>query len=275
MAIHHQNKLTGLVQGVLILLTAVIILTPIYWMVAAAFKPYAEVFQPHLFFTPTLDNFVAIMQPPYEIHKKFLNSAIVALTTVAIAIPVATMAAYSFSRFRIRGEKTIFMAIIATQFVPSVILLLPFFILFRDLNLLDTRFGLILVNLSFVIPYAVWMIKGFIDAIPLDTEEAAMVDGSTRIQVIKNIVIPMAAPGLITAGIFCFIVAWNEFLLALIVTSREALTLPVGLALFNTEQGDLWQMISATGILIMLPMFALGFVIQKHFVQGSTSGAVR
>ena len=275
MAIHHQNKLTGLVQGVLILLTAVIILTPIYWMVAAAFKPYAEVFQPHLFFTPTLDNFVAIMQPPYEIHKKFLNSAIVALTTVAIAIPVATMAAYSFSRFRIRGEKTIFMAIIATQFVPSVILLLPFFILFRDLNLLDTRFGLILVNLSFVIPYAVWMIKGFLDALPLDTEEAALVDGSTRIQVIKNIVIPMAAPGLITAGIFCFIVAWNEFLLALIVTSREALTLPVGLALFNTEQGDLWQMISATGILIMLPMFALGFVIQKHFVQGSTSGAVR
>ena len=275
MAIHHQSKLTSVVQGILILVTAVIILAPIYWMVVAAFKPYAEVFQPNLFFTPTLDNFVAIMQPPYEIHKKFLNSAIVALTTVAIAVPVATMAAYSFSRFRIKGEKTIFMAIIATQFVPSVILLLPFFILFRDLGLLDTRSGLILVNLSFVIPYAVWMIKGFIDAIPLDTEEAAMVDGSTRLQVIKNIVIPMAAPGLITAGIFCFIVAWNEFLLALIVTSRDALTLPVGLSLFNTEQGDLWQLISATGILIMLPMFALGFVIQKHFVQGSTGGAVR
>lgn len=275
MAIHHQSKLTTIVQGILIFVTAVIILAPIYWMVVAAFKPYAEVFQPHLFFTPTLDNFVAIMQPPYEIHKKLLNSAVVALTTVAIAVPVATMAAYSFSRFRIRGEKTIFMAIIATQFVPSVILLLPFFILFRDLALLDTRTGLILVNLSFVIPYAVWMIKGFIDAIPLDTEEAAMVDGSTRLQVIKNIVIPMAAPGLITAGIFCFIVAWNEFLLALITTSRDALTLPVGLSLFNTEQGDLWQLISATGILIMLPMFALGFVIQKHFVQGSTGGAVR
>ena len=275
MAIHHQSKLTSVVQGILIFVTAVIILAPIYWMVVAAFKPYAEVFQPNLFFTPTLDNFVAIMQPPYEIHKKFLNSAIVALTTVAIAVPVATMAAYSFSRFRIKGEKTIFMAIIATQFVPSVILLLPFFILFRDLGLLDTRTGLILVNLSFVIPYAVWMIKGFIDAIPLDTEEAAMVDGSTRLQVIKNIVIPMAAPGLITAGIFCFIVSWNEFLLALIVTSRDALTLPVGLSLFNTEQGDLWQLISATGILIMLPMFALGFVIQKHFVQGSTGGAVR
>ena len=275
MAIQHQSKLTTVIQGILIFVTAVVILAPIYWMVVAAFKPYAEVFQPRLFFTPTLNNFVAIMQPPYNIHLKLLNSIVVALTTVVIAIPVATMAAYSFSRFRIRGEKTIFMAIIATQFVPSVILLLPFFILFRDLGMLDTRTGLILVNLSFVISYAVWMIKGFIDAIPLDTEEAAMVDGSTRLQVIWNIVIPMAAPGLITAGIFCFIVAWNEFLLALIVTSREALTLPIGLSLFNTEQGDLWQLISATGILIMLPMFALGFVIQKHFVQGSTSGAVR
>ena len=275
MAIHHQSRFSRIVQGLLILLTAVCILAPIYWMIAAAFKPYSEVFQARLLFTPTLENFSAIMKPPYEIHKKFFNSTVVALITVFVAVPVATMAAYSFSRFRIRGEKTIFMAIISTQFIPSVIILLPFFILFRDLRLLDTRTALILVNLSFVIPYAVWMIKGFIDAIPLDTEEAALVDGSTRLQVIRNVVIPMAAPGLITAGIFCFIVAWNEFLLALIVTSREAVTLPVGLALFNTEQGDLWQLISATGLLIMLPMFVLGFVIQKHFIQGSTSGAVR
>ena len=275
MAIHHQSRLTRVIQGVLIFITALAILAPIYWMVAAAFKPYSEVFQGRLFFTPTLKNFSAIMQPPYEIHKKFFNSTVVALITVFVAVPVATMAAYSFSRFRIRGEKTIFMAIVSTQFIPSVIILLPFFILFRDLRLLDTRTALILVNLSFVIPYAVWMIKGFIDAIPLDTEEAALVDGSTRLEVIRNIVIPMAAPGLITAGIFCFIVGWNEFLLALIVTSRDAVTLPVGLALFNTEQGDLWQLISATGLLIMLPMFVLGFVIQKHFIQGSTSGAVR
>ncbi|MEO8545973.1 MAG: carbohydrate ABC transporter permease [Burkholderiaceae bacterium] len=275
MAVHHQSRFSRVVQGLLILVTALAILTPIYWMIAAAFKPYSEVFQPRLFFTPTLKNFSAIMQPPYEIHKKFFNSTVVALITVFIAVPVATMAAYSFSRFRIRGEKTIFMAIISTQFIPSVIILLPFFILFRDLHLLDTRTALILVNLSFVIPYAVWMIKGFIDAIPLDTEEAALVDGSTRLQVIRNVVIPMAAPGLITSGIFCFIVSWNEFLLALIVTSRDAVTLPVGLALFNTEQGDLWQLISATGLLIMLPMFVLGFVIQKHFIQGSTSGAVR
>lgn len=275
MAQHHNSRAFTALQGALVFLLAAAILIPIYWMVSAGFKKNVDVFAAHWLFTPTLENFYTIMKPPYDIHKKFFNSTIVALTTIAIAIPISTMAAYSFSRFQLRGEKTLFMSIIATQFVPSVIIVLPFFILFRDVGLLDTRTGLILVNLSFVAPYAVWMIKGFIDAIPLDTEEAALVDGSTRLQVIKNIVIPMAAPGLITAAIFCFIISWNEFLLALIVTSRDALTLPVGLALFNAEEGDLWHLISATGVLIMLPMFVLGLIIQKHFIQGSTSGAVR
>lgn len=275
MTIRHQSRLFGATQNALILFTAAAILIPIYWMVAAGFKSYADVFEARWIFIPTLENFRTIMAPPYEIHKKFFNSTVVAIVTIVIAIPVATMSAYSFSRFRLRYEKSIFMAIIATQFVPSIILVMPFFILFRDTGLLDTRVALILVNLSFVTPYAVWMIKGFIDAIPLDTEEAALIDGSTRLQVIKNIVIPMAAPGLITASIFCFIICWNEFLLALIVTSKDALTLPVGLAMFTAEEGDLWQLISATGVLIMLPMFALGLVIQKHFIQGSTSGAVR
>ncbi|PUA19522.1 carbohydrate ABC transporter permease [Glaciimonas sp. PCH181] len=275
MSTSHQSRFFGFTQSLLIFLTAAAILIPIYWMIAAGFKSYADVFQARWLFIPTLDNFRTIMEPPYEIHKKLLNSLLVALATIAIAIPIATMSAYSFSRFRLRGEKSLFMAIIATQFVPSVILVLPFFILFRDIGLLDTKLALILVNLSFVTPYAIWMIKGFIDAIPLDTEEAAMIDGSTRLEVIKNIVIPMAAPGLITASIFCFIISWNEFLLALIVTSKDALTLPVGLAMFSAEEGDLWQLISATGVLIMLPMFVLGLVIQKHFIQGSTSGAVR
>ncbi|HJV88192.1 MAG TPA: carbohydrate ABC transporter permease [Noviherbaspirillum sp.] len=275
MTVRYQSRLFGATQNALILFIAAAILIPIYWMVAAGFKSYAEVFEAGWTFTPTLENFRAIMNPPYEIHKKFFNSTVVAIVTIAIAIPVATLSAYSFSRFRLRYEKSIFMAIIATQFVPSIILVLPFFILFRDTGLLDTWAALILVNLSFVTPYAVWMIKGFIDAIPLDTEEAALVDGSTRLQVIKNVVIPMAAPGLITASIFCFIICWNEFLLALIVTSKDAVTLPVGLAMFTAEEGDLWQLISATGVLIMLPMFALGMIIQKHFIQGSTSGAVR
>jgi len=204
-----------------------------------------------------------------------MNSTIVAFVTVLLAIPIATMAAYSFSRFRLRGETLMLVIILATQFVPAVVIILPFFVMFRDIGLLDTRIGLILVNLSIVMPFAIWMIKGFIDGIPLDTEEAAMVDGSSRIQVILNIVLPMAAPGLLTAGIFCFIIAWNEFLFALILTNKNAVTLPIGLALFKAEEGDLWNLLSAAGIIIMVPMFVLALIIRKYFVQGMTMGAVR
>ena len=147
--------------------------------------------------------------------------------------------------------------------------------MFRDLALLDTRTGLVLVNLAIVMPFAIWMIKGFIDAIPLDTEEAAMIDGSSRMQVIFHIVLPLAAPGLLTAAIFCFIMSWNEFLFALILTYKDAVTLPIGLALFKAEEGDLWNLLSAAGILIMVPMFVLALIIRKYFVQGMTMGAVR
>ena len=124
-------------------------------------------------------------------------------------------------------------------------------------------------------PFAIWMIKGFIDGIPIDTEEAALVDGSSRLQVIRNIVLPMAAPGLLTSAIFCFIISWNEFLFALILTNKNATTLPIGLALFKAEEGDLWHLLSAAGIIIMIPMFLLSLSIRKYFVQGMTMGAVR
>ena len=168
-----------------------------------------------------------------------------------------------------------FVTILATQFVPAVVIVLPFFILFRDLGILDTRLALVLVNLSLIMPFAIWMIKGFMDSIPIETEEAAMVDGSSRIQVIINVVVPMALPGVITAAIFCFILAWNEFLFAVIITTNKSVTLPVGLSMFHAEEGVLWHLISAAGIMIMMPMFVLATLIQKHFVQGMTMGAVR
>ena len=153
----------------------------------------------------TFENFKIIFQDPYYLHEKLLNSTLIAFFTVIIAIPLATMAAYSFSRFRLKGERIMFVTILATQFVPAVVIVLPFFILFRDLGILDTRLALVLVNLSLIMPFAIWMIKGFMDSIPIETEEAAMVDGSSRIQVIINVVVPMALPGVIIAAIFCFI----------------------------------------------------------------------
>ncbi len=263
------------VQTGLIVMATLIMLVPIAWIFMAAFKSHVDVYQLKLFFRPTLENFALVFREPYNLGEKLWNSTLVALATVVIAIPIATMAAYSFSRFRLRGETVMLVTILATQFVPAVVIILPFFVMFRDVGLLDTRLGLILVNLAIVMPFAIWMIKGFIDGIPLDTEEAAMVDGSSRLQVIRNIVLPMAAPGLLTAGIFCFILAWNEFLFALILTSKDAVTLPIGLALFKAEEGDLWNLLSAAGIIIMLPMFILALMIRKFFVQGMTMGAVR
>lgn len=263
------------VRVTLILIAAAVMMVPIIWIAMAAFKTHVDVYQLKLFFTPTFENFLHVFDSPYNLHDKLWNSTVVALITVVIAIPLATMAAYSFSRFRLRGQRVMFVMILATQFLPAVVIVLPFFLMFRDFGILDTRLGLIIVNLSIVMPFGVWMIKGFIDGIPIDTEESALVDGSTRLQVIRNIVLPMAAPGIITASIFCFIIAWNDFLFALILTNNDAVTLPVGLALFKAEEGDLWNLLAAAGIIIMVPMFILALIIQKHFVQGMTMGAVR
>ena len=269
------RRLQEAIRVVLIVLVALVMMVPIVWIILAAFKQHVDVYQLKLLFRPTLENFALVFDSPYHLGHKLLNSTVVSFVTVAIAIPIATGAAYSFSRFRMRGERVLFVMILATQFVPAVVIVLPFFLLFRDLGILDTRIGLILVNLSIVTPFAIWMIKGFIDGIPRDTEEAALVDGSSRLQVIRNIVLPMAAPGLVAAAIFCFIISWNDFLFALILTTNKAVTLTVGLALFQAEEGDLWNLLAAAGIIIMVPMFVLALIIQKHFVQGMTMGAVR
>ncbi len=275
MAGNRERQLRSAVQVTLILIATFVMLVPIAWIFLAAFKTHVDVYQLKLFFTPTLENFGTVFDAPFFLGAKLFNSTAVAFVTVLLAIPIATMAAYSFSRFRLTGETAMLVTILATQFVPAVVIVLPFFVMFRDVGLLDTRIGLILVNLAIVMPFAIWMIKGFIDGIPMDTEEAAMVDGSSRLQVIRNIVLPMAAPGILTAGIFCFIIAWNEFLFALILTNKHAVTLPIGLALFKAEEGDLWNLLSAAGIIIMLPMFILALIIRKYFVQGMTMGAVR
>ena len=262
-------------KAAVILIAALVMLVPIFWIFLAAFKNHVDVYQLKLLFSPTLENFRVVFRPPYSLGPKILNSTLVAAATVALAVPIATMAAYSFSRFRLRGANLLLVAILATQFVPAVVIILPFFVMFRDLGLLDTRTGLVIVNLAVVMPFAVWMIKGFVDGIPQEAEEAALVDGAGRLQVIRDIVLPMAAPGILTAGIFCFILAWNEFLFALILTNKESVTLPVGLALFKAEEGDLWNLLSAAGIIIMAPMFVLALAIRRYFVQGMTMGAVR
>ncbi len=195
--------------------------------------------------------------------------------TVVIAIPLAVMAAYAFSRFNFRARQPLLIWVLVTQFLPPVVVVLPFFSLFRQLQLVDTRTGLIWVNLAIVLPYAIWMLKGFIDALPTEIEQAALVDGCNDFQVSRYITLPLLAPSIITTTVFSFILAWNEFLFALILTRQEAKTLTIGLLSTNTAEGIRWDWMSATGLIIMIPVFILSMTIRKHFVQGMTMGAVK
>jgi len=252
-----------------------LIAVPVAWLTLTAFKYPRDVYDITWLFPPTVENFQIIFQPPWSIGKRIVNSVIVAVTTVAIAIPVAALAAYSFSRFAFAFKRGLFFLILATQFIPAVVIILPFYLMFRDLGLLDTRTGLIIVNLAIVTPFAVWMLKGFFDAVPIECDEAALIDGASRLAILRLVVVPMALPGVIVAAVFCFILAWNEFIFALILTRDDAVTLQVGLAAFRTERGDVWELMAAAGILITVPAAIAATYIQKHFVAGLTGGAVK
>ena len=262
-------------RGIGTLAVMLVVLVPILWIILTAFKPLENVYTMDLIFSPTLENFAVVFGEPFYLGERLMNSIIVSVGTVAIGLPVALAAAYGFSRFRFRGQGAIYFGILVTQFVPSITIILPFFLFFRQLGLIDTLVGLIWVNLSLVLPFAIWLLKGFVDAIPIEMEEAAMVDGATPRQIIFDIVIPVCVPGLFVAGIFCFLFSWNDFLFPLILTRSEAVTLPVTLSSFYTEEGVRWELIAATGTLILAPVFVVSFFIQKHFVYGTTSGSDR
>lgn len=264
-------------HGVGMLLIVGTIVLPIFWILLTAFKMPRDVYTlaSALSFSPTLENLSTVFAHPWNLGNKIINSLLVASGTVLVALPMATMAAYAFSRFSFPFKRTLFLLVIASQFIPAAVVVLPFFLMFKAWGLLDTRTALVLVNLSIVLPYAVWMIKGFLDAVPLEIEESAMVDGASRTRVIWEIVVPAAWPGIITAAVFSFTLTWNEFLFALILGKQHALTLPIGLIGFRTERGDLWELMAAGGLLITLPMFLLSLMVQKHFVGSLTAGSVR
>lgn len=267
--VHRMLKIAGY------FLTIFFLFFPILWLVLTAFKNPKDAYTTKLFFTPTLQNFVHIFTPPKSFAPLVVNSTLVAFFTILIGIPVATMAAYAFSRYQFFGKNSLLVSVLSTQFVPPVVIVLPFFSLFRIMHLIDTRTSLVILNLSFVLPFAIWMIKGFIDGIPREIEQAAAVDGCSPYQVLWHVTLPTIMPGVITSAVFGFIQAWNEFLFALILTQRDATTLTVGLMSLNTERGILWEQMAATSLIIMVPIFILSFSIRRYFIAGLTMGAVK
>jgi len=258
-----------------VLLIVLFLFLPIFWIFLTAFKPTADVYTSRVFFEPTLDNYRVVFSPEFGVGKFYANSTIIAAVTLLITLPVSILAAYSLSRFRMPGKQLFMFFILATQFIPLVVNLIPYFIMFRSWGMLDTREALIIVNLGHTIPYAIWLAKGFIDKIPIEIEEAATVDGLSRLGVIWHILIPLAKPGIITATVFCFVITWNEFMFALVLSEQSAVTLPIALSLFNGEKGVLWNQMAAAGTVFVLPTILFMLLVRKQFVLGMTSGGVK
>jgi multiple sugar transport system permease protein len=271
-----QQKLLSQLLNILAGISIIIfVIFPIFWIALTAFKPERYVFSTEMRFAPTLDSFRAIFQDPLAFGPLTINSLVISTGTVLIALPLAVMAAYAFSRYTFKGQQPLLIWVLVTQFLPPVVVVLPFFALFRQLQLVDTRIGLIWINLSIVLPYSIWMIKGFVDALPTEIEEASLIDGCNEFQTLRYITLPLLAPSIVTAGVFSFIITWNEFLFALILTRQEARTLTIGLLSTNTATGIRWDWMSATGLIVMIPVFILSMTIRKNFVQGMTMGAVK
>ena len=201
---NHQlrKRLSDVGNGFAGIVIILFLLFPIFWIGLTAFKPERYVFSTEFRFAPTLDSFRAIFQDPLDFWPLTVNSLVVSTSTVLIALPLAVMAAYAFSRYTFRGQRPLLIWVLITQFLPPVVVVLPFFALFRQLQLVDTKIGLIWINLSIVLPYSIWMIKGFVDALPTEIEQASLIDGCNEFQTLRYITLPLLAPSIITAGVF-------------------------------------------------------------------------
>ncbi|WP_157465103.1 carbohydrate ABC transporter permease [Deinococcus apachensis] len=248
---------------------------PLLWMLLTAFKTQADTFSPKLLFQPTLDNFRAVFDNPIWLGSHVWVSALVSFLTVAITVPLGAAAAYVISRHRFRGRETLSLLILITQFIPAVVVAIPFFTLFRSLNLIDTAVGLVILYLSFTLPYAIWLLRGFFDALPVEVEEASFIDGCNELQTLRHVTIPLIMPGILVSAVFAFISAWNEFFFALILARTNTQTLPIAIQGISGAKGPEWQKVAAASMVVMLPIMVMSLFIRRYFVEGITVGAVK
>jgi N,N'-diacetylchitobiose transport system permease protein len=261
--------------GVLIL---VVMLFPIYWMVSTAFKPGKEILSltPVWFPSPlTLDNFRTAINVPF-FWNDVVNSLTVVLSVVAISIALAFLAAVSVARFGFRGRTAFVVMVIAVQMVPLNALVIPMYLLLDKVGQVDSLLGVIAYYLAIVLPFMIWTLRGFIANVPVDLEEAAMVDGASRLGAFLRIVFPLVAPGLVATAIFGFIQAWNEYIIAyVLLSSSSKQTLTIWLASFTTQHGTDWGGLMAGATLTALPVVVFFLLVQRHVAGGLTAGAVK
>jgi multiple sugar transport system permease protein len=212
---------------------------------------------------------------PSAYPSRFLNSMIISVSSTLIAVAMGTLTAYGFSRFRMPGEQDWLFFILSTRMLPPVVVAIPMFLMYRAVGLVDTHVGLIILYTAFNLSFSVWLMKGFIDEIPKEYEEAALVDGYTRMEAFFKIVLPQSATGIAATAVFCFITAWNEYAFALMLTNRRAQTAPPYIPSQLGSGVTDWTAIAAGTLLFLLPVAIFTFLLRKHLLRGVTFGAIR
>jgi ABC-type glycerol-3-phosphate transport system permease component len=269
-----RAPLTFIAALALLLFTAF----PLMWMASTAFKVSSEIFAtpptllPRTFTLANLERLFA--------ETRFLtylaNSLTVALSTAALTLIVSTPAAYSLTRFRFAGREKLAALILFTYMFAPIMIIIPFYVMMRFLGLNNTHVGLVLAYTAFCLPFNLWLLRTFFQGIPIDIEQAALIDGANRLQAVIYVVVPLALPGVVATGIFTFILAWNDYIFARVLIGADELkTLPVGIAdLYNASVVD-WGMIMAAGLLVILPVLGVFMFIQRYMVTGWGAGGVK
>jgi len=266
---------------VLVLLVALVFfMFPVVWMLLTSFKSQSEYFSYPPVFWPksfSLRNYVNSMAFPPDGRgglQGLRDSLVIAAASTLASVVIGSLAAYSISRFKTGGENFSFW-ILSTRMFPPVAAALPLFLIFKQLRLLDNHLSLIIANTIFNLPFVIWLLKGFFDELPVEMEEAAMMEGCGRLKVFRLIALPLIAPGLVATSLFCFVFSWNEFMFALLLTRRNVRTLTIIVPSLVGGHEILWGEIAAIGTLAIIPGVLLSLLLQRYLVRGLSLGAVK
>lgn len=274
-----RRRIRRVLLNLVTLTVAVLMVFPVYWMITTALKPKSEVFTPDPTLVPqnlTLSHFARVLSDPGFLAFA-RNSLIVTLSVVAITMLIGFLAATAMARFDYRGRRASIIIILTVQMVPLEALLISMYVMLDSMGLVDRLLGVIVAYLAFALPFTIWTLRGFIANIPVELEEAAMVDGCTRLQSFWRILLPLIAPGLVAASVFAFILAWNEFILAnVVLLSESQQTLPLWLASFQSSFKEIdWSGLMASSTLFALPVIVFFVAVQGRLHEGAAAGGVK
>lgn len=274
---HRRTRARRVTANLVAVVVFVVMIFPVYWMAATAFKTGDAIAAttPTWFPThPSLANFKDAVTRPY-FWSSVRNSVVVVAATVSFSIVVAFLAAVAMARFKFYGRKAMLVLIVVVQMIPLVALIIPMYVLLARLHLTNNLVGLILTYFAFVLPYTIWMLRGFVLGVPPELEEAAMVDGCSRLGAFFRILVPLVAPGFVATSIYAAIQAWNEYILAYVLLKQNHQTVTVWLTSLTTLRGTAWGTLMAGSTLIALPIVAFFLLVQHRVAAGLTAGAVK